>query len=86
MLRLLLDENISRKVALAAKKRSPAMEIVSKFTIGKAGGSWPRDDGEILKDGCFAATTLVTYDQSTLLNAHGGAGFRGLRPRRNHRC
>jgi len=81
MLRLLLDENISRKVALAAKKRSPAMEIVS-IHDWEGGRFLAADDGEILKAAAAQRLTLITYDQNTLLThmaelvsegcAHGG--------------
>ena len=81
MLHLLLDENISSKVALAAKKRCPAMAIVSIHDW--EGGRFPAtDEGEILRAAAAQQLTLVTYDQNTLLThmaalvsegfAHGG--------------
>lgn len=66
MLRLLLDENISRKVAVAAKERWSAMEIVSihEWEGRRFLGA---DDGEILKAAAGHRLTLVTYDQNTVL-------------------
>ena len=66
MLRLLLDENISRKVALQAKKRSPEMEIVS-IHDWENGRFLATEDGEILKVATQYHLTLVTYDQNTIL-------------------
>jgi hypothetical protein len=66
MLHLLLDENISRKAAPAAKKRCPAMAIVSLHDW-EGGRFLATDDGEILKAAAEHRLTLVTYDQNTVL-------------------
>lgn len=66
MLRLLLDENIASKVALQAKKRCPAIDIVS-IHDWENGRYLATDDGEILKVAARQRLTLVTYDQNTML-------------------
>ncbi len=66
MLRLLLDENIASKVALQAKKRCPAIDIVS-IHDWENGRYLATDDGEILKVAARQRLTLVTYDQNTIL-------------------
>jgi hypothetical protein len=66
MLRFLLDETISRKVALLAKKRCPEMEIMSLHDW-ENGRFLGMSDGEILKVAVQQHLTFVTYDQSTVL-------------------
>jgi len=66
MLRFLLDETISRKVALQAKKRCPEMEIIS-IHDWENGRFLGMSDGEILRAAAQQNLTLVTYDQSTVL-------------------
>jgi len=66
MLRFLLDETISKKVALQAKKRCPEMEIISLHDW-ENGRFLGMSDGEILTVAAQQRLTLVTYDQNTTL-------------------
>ena len=71
MLRLLLDENISKKVAVQAKRRCPGIDILSIHDLEK-GRYVGADDGEILRVAGAQQMTLVTYDQNTMLTHMAG--------------
>ena len=66
MLRFLLDETISKKVALQAKKRCPEMEIIS-IHDWENGRFLGMSEEEILVVAAQQHLTLVTYDQNTML-------------------
>lgn len=65
MLRLLLDEHISRDVALQAKAKRPSMDIQS-IHDWESGAFLGVPDAEILLEAANQRLTLVTYDQRTL--------------------
>jgi hypothetical protein len=66
MLRLLLDEHISRKVANQVKKGIPGVEVLS-IHDWENGRFLATSDGEILRVAARQNLTLVTYDQNTIL-------------------
>ena len=66
MLRLLLDEHVSKKVAIQAKKRCPGIEVLS-IHDWESGRFLATDDSEILGEAARQGLTLVTYDQKTML-------------------
>jgi hypothetical protein len=65
MLRLLLDEHISREIALQAKAKRPSMDIRS-IHDWESGTFLGVPDPEILMEAGKQRLTLVTYDQRTL--------------------
>ncbi len=65
MLRLLLDEHISRKVAAQVKKRIPGLDVLS-IHDWENGRFLATSDGEILRVAAQQNLTLVTYDQNTI--------------------
>lgn len=77
MLRFLLDEHISKKVAIQARKRCPEIDIVSihEWETGRFLGV---DDSEILLSAARHGLTLVTYDQNTMLTHMGRLATAGI--------
>jgi Domain of unknown function (DUF5615) len=65
MLRLLLDEHISRKVANQVKKGIPGLDVLS-IHDWENGRFLATNDGEILRVAARHNLTLVTYDQNTI--------------------
>jgi hypothetical protein len=65
MLSLLLDENISDKVADQIAEKQPQMSVVA-LCRWEEGRYLSRDDGTILRAAAGAGLTLVTYDQRTI--------------------
>ncbi len=65
MLRLLLDEHISREVGVQAKEWRPAIDIQS-IHDWESGVFLGAQDPEILMEAGKQGLTLVTYDQRTL--------------------
>lgn len=65
MLRLLLDEHLSREVAFQPKARRPSMDIQS-IHDWESGAFLGVPDPEILMEAANQQLTLVTYDQRTL--------------------
>lgn len=65
MLRLLLDEHVSRQVAEQARLRAPALDIRS-IHDWESGAYLGVPDPQILIEAGRQRLTLVTYDQRTL--------------------
>lgn len=65
MLKLLLDEHISPKVAVGMRRRNRA--LVVRYTAEWEGGNFlGQDDAACLKEAAVQGLTLVTYDRRTI--------------------
>jgi len=65
MLRLLLDEHISPKVATGLRRRNPAM-VVHHIVEWKDGNFLGQDDPALLQAAAAQGLTLVTYARRTI--------------------
>src|SRR5664279_5433470 len=65
MLRLLLDEHVSPKVAEGLRRRAPSM-VVHALANWEGGNFLGQDDSACLMEAARQRLTLVTYDRRTI--------------------
>ena len=65
MLKLLLDEHISPRVAAGLQRRSPAI-VIRYLTEWEGGTFLGQDDSACLQTAAKQGLTLVTYDRRTI--------------------
>jgi hypothetical protein len=65
MLRLLLDEHVSPKVAEGLRRRAPSM-VVHALANWEGGNFSGQDDSACLMEAARQQLTLVTYDRRTI--------------------
>lgn len=65
MLKLLLDEHISPRVAAGLRRRNPGL-VVRGMVEWEDGNFLGQEDSVCLEEACLQRLTLVTYDRRTI--------------------